>query len=103
MKFSHFDSMKKVILTFLIFAFTLIFPLYLSAQENDKKAVKKQSMAARKKELASKKEKQKAEEAAAMAELKKMHYENQDKKTQKRMKKAVETIINLCMVCEEKS
>lgn len=67
----------------------LFVPVYSSAQEDDKKVVKRQSMADRKKELAEKKEKQKAEEAKAMAELKQMHYDNQDKKTQKRMKKAM--------------
>lgn len=80
--------MKKIVLVFIVSVFSLFTPDYLSAQDDDKKVVKRQSMADRKKELAEKKEKQKAEEAAAMAELKQMHYDNQDKKTQKRMKKA---------------
>ena len=46
-------------------------------------------MADRRRELSKKKEKIKAEEDAALAELKEMHLENQDKKTQKRMKKAM--------------
>ena len=81
--------MKKVILAIIIFGFSQGAYNYLSAQEEEKKVVKRQSMADRKKELAEKKEKQKAEDARAMAELKEMHIENQDKKTQKRMKKAM--------------
>lgn len=81
--------MKKIILFCTVSVFSLFAPGVLPAQDDDKKIVKRQSMADRKKELAEKKEKQKAEEAAAMAELKQMHYDNQDKKTQKRMKKAM--------------
>lgn len=81
--------MKKVVLNLFVLALSLLSPNYLSAQDDEKKVVKRQSMADRRKELAEKKEKQKAEDAKAMTELKKMHIENQDKKTQKRMKKAM--------------
>ncbi len=77
-------ALKLSILFFAFFSLNLLF-----AQEEDNKLVKRQSMKDRKKELAEKKEKQKADDAAAMDELKRMHYENQDKKTQKRMKQAM--------------
>ena len=83
--------MKKVVFALFVFVFPWITPNNLLAQDDDNKVVKRQSMADRKKELAEKKEKQKAEEAAAMAKLKQMHYDNQDKKTQKRMKKAMKS------------
>lgn len=78
--------MRKGVTYFFLILFLAVGEL--SAQEDDKKVVKRQSIADRKKELAEKKAKQKAEDAAAVEELKQMHYDNQDKKTQKRMKKS---------------
>lgn len=79
--------MKRAAYIFLFLFSSLSINIF--AQDDDKKVVKRQSMADRKKELAKKKEQQKADDAKAMEELKKMHLENQDKKTQKRMKKAM--------------
>jgi ABC-type branched-subunit amino acid transport system ATPase component len=71
---------------FLIAAIFFSVSANIAAQED--KGVKRQSMADRRKELARKKEEQKRKDEEAMEQLKMMHLENQDKQTQKRMKKA---------------
>lgn len=74
---------------FTLLSLNVFYQTATAQEEGEKKIVKRQSMADRKRELAKKKEKIKEEEDAALAELKQMHLENQDKKTQKRMKKAM--------------